>query len=431
MYPYSLYLAFLQLKSHRILTAIIALAIGVGVASTMTIFTVIHVLSRDPLPGRSHLLYYPTLDSRPDNWHADGPDPSLNLTWLDASNLLAAKRGVRQAAMAGGELLLKSDAPLALPAMVQGRYVTPDFFPMFGVPFLTGRAWNAQEETERVHVMVINASLSRRLFGTTNSVGKLIRTRDTEFTVIGVINDWAPRPLFYNDVDGKSFSREDDFFLPLHTAVDMGTNTTGNRVCWGSDSNPSLTSDQCTWLQFWVELQPDQVAGYETFLANYQRQQADAGRFSHRGSAHLYPLNAWLKRQNLIPNGVWLQFALVSCFFFVCLVNIFSLLLTKFMGRASEVSVRRSLGARRRDVFLQFTMEASLIGFVGGILGLALTQIGLAIVHGQPDSYAKVVHTDITMLAATLVVAVLGCVLAGAIPAWRASSVAPSLYLKD
>lgn len=431
MYRYSLYLALLQLRSHRILTAIIAIAIGVGVGSTMTMFTVIHVLSRDPLPGRSHTLFYPQLDSRPDNWHGDGPDPSLNLTWIDASNLLAAARAERQAAMAGGSLLLSAESSMALPSLMQGRYVTPDFFGMFGVPMHAGRTWNAREEADRARVMVISSSLSRQLFGATDSIGKLVHTHDATFMVIGVIEDWAPRPLFYNDVGGKAFGDADSFFIPLHTAVDMKLDTSSNRVCWGSDNDPDLTSDHCTWLQFWVQLQPNQVADYRNFIAEYQRQQQDAGRFGHKGAGHLYRLDAWLRRQDLVPRDVWLQFLLAGCFFVVCLVNIVSLLLTKFMGRASEVSVRRSLGARRRDIFVQFTMEASLIGSLGGLVGLALSQVGLTVVRSRPDAYAKMAHTDPGMLAITLAIAVIGSMLAGAIPAWRAASVMPSLHLKE
>lgn len=432
IFRYNLRLALLQLKSHRMLTAIIAIAIGLGVGSTMTMFTVIHVLSRDPLPGRSQSLFYPQLDSRPDDWRGgDGPDPSQNLTWIDASNLLAAGHAERQAAMAGGSLLLNAESSTALPGLAQGRYVTPDFFAMFGVPLHAGRFWSAREEMDRARVIVIDTTLSRQLFGTAESVGKQVHAQDTSFMVIGVVDDWAPRPLFYNDVGGKSFGDADAFFMPLHTAVDMVLDTTSNRVCWGTDQNPGLTADRCTWLQFWVELQPGQVAGYRDFLANYQSEQQRVGRFGHRGRADLYRLDAWLKRQDLVPRDVWLQFLLAGCFYLVCLVNIVSLLLTKFMGRAPEVSVRRSLGAPRHAIFVQFTTEASLIGSLGGLVGLALSQVGLDIVRSRPDAYAKMAHTDVSMLLVTLLVAVVGSMLAGAIPAWRAASVAPSLYLKE
>ncbi len=409
----------------------LVLAIGLGVGATMTMFTVIHVLSRDPLPIIGESLFYPQIDSRPDNWHADGADPNLNLTWVDASNLLAANKATRQAAMAGGSLLLDADQGQALPRLESGRYVTPDFFKMFGVPLRRGRTWSAQEEAESAHVMVISAALSQALFGSLDTVGKTIRAQDSEFRVIGVSQDWAPRPLFYNDVGARSFSDEDKFFIPLHSAVALNFDSSSNRVCWGNEPIPSPTSDHCSWLQFWVQLRPEQVSGYQSFLINYRNQQRDLGRFGSKGTGHLYPLMQWLKHMNLVPRDVWMQFALAACFFVVCLVNIVSLLFTKFMGRATEVSIRRSLGAQRKEVFLQFTTEASLIGAMGGILGVVFAQLGLAVVRSRPDDYVKVAHTDASMLLATLILAVLGSVLAGAVPAWRASSIVPAIYLKD
>lgn len=430
MLGYNLYLALLQLRRHRALTAMLVLTIGLGVGATITMLTVIHVLSRNPLPVRGASLFYPQIDSRPDGWPADGPDPDINLTWVDAANLLAAKRATHQAAMAGGSLLLSTGRPDTLPKLESGRFVTPDFFPMFGVPLLRGHAWSAQDEANGAHVMVISAALSRALFGSLDTVGKVVQAQDAEFTITGVSDDWAPKPLFYNDVGARSFSDGDQFFIPLHSAVAMNLDSSSNRVCWGNESTPSPTSDHCTWLQFWVQLRPDQVASYRTFLVNYRNQQRDLGRFGAKGTTHLYGLAAWLKHLNLVPRDVWMQFSLAACFYVVCLVNIVSLLLTKFLGRAQEVSIRRSLGARRKDVFLQFTSEASLMGAMGGLLGVLFAQLGLAVVHSRPDDYAKVAQTDVAMLCVTLALAVAGSILAAAVPAWRASSIAPALHLK-
>jgi putative ABC transport system permease protein len=409
----------------------LVLAIGLGVGATMTMTTVVHVLSRDPLPGRSASLFYTQIDSRPDDWHGDGPDPNLNLTWIDASNLLKAGRAARQAAMAGGQLLVGTNDSTALPRLESGHYVTPDFFAMFGVPLIAGRAWGASEEAGAARVVVINVELSRTLFGNASSIGKPVRIQDADFIVVGVTDRWEPRPRFYNDTGSRAFSDKDNFFIPLNTAVDLKFDSTANRVCWGSDQTHTLTSDYCTWLQFWVQLRPEQVQPYERFLVNYQHMQRDAGRFGTKGSARLYKLTSWLKRQDLVPRDVWMQLALAASFFAVCLINIVSLLLTKFMGRSQEVGIRRSLGAQRRDVFLQFTTEASLIGAMGGVLGIVFTQLGLAVVRSRPDGYAKLAHTDMPMLLATLALAVLGSVLAGTLPAWRASSIAPALHLKE
>ena len=102
------------------------------------------------------------------------------------------------------------------------------------------------------------------------------------------------------------------------------------------------------------------------------------------------------------------------------MVDIVGLLLAKFLRRRGEICVRRALGARRRDIFVQFGMEAAVIGLAGGVLGLGLAQLGLWSVRRRPDGYAQLAHMDPAMLLGTFALAVVASVLAGLLPAWRA-----------
>ncbi|EQD57340.1 membrane protein containing DUF214, permase predicted, partial [mine drainage metagenome] len=87
---------------------------------------------------------------------------------------------------------------------------------------------------------------------------------------------------------------------------------------------------------------------------------------------------------------------------------------------SSEIGVRRALGASRRAIFMQLLIESGLVGLAGGMLGLLLTLLGLWAVRQQPSDYAKLASLDPAMLLATFVLALLGSLLAGALPAWRA-----------
>jgi putative ABC transport system permease protein len=127
---------------------------------------------------------------------------------------------------------------------------------------------------------------------------------------------------------------------------------------------------------------------------------------------------------------VQLQALLAMGFLLVCLVNTVALLLVKFMRRSSELSVRRAMGASRRDLFAQLLGEAAIIGLGGGLLGLSLAWGGLWVVRQQPADYAQVAHLDLTMLAVALGLAVLASLLAGVFPAWRASILPPARGLK-
>src|SRR5690348_17676787 len=103
MFGYYIDLALRSLKRTPVLTALMVLAIGLGIGASMTMVTVLHVMTDDPMPGRSAQLFYPHLNPLPLDYKqgGDGPDPSNNLTWPDAMALLKAHRAGRQAAMAG------------------------------------------------------------------------------------------------------------------------------------------------------------------------------------------------------------------------------------------------------------------------------------------------------------------------------------------
>jgi len=114
----------------------------------------------------------------------------------------------------------------------------------------------------------------------------------------------------------------------------------------------------------------------------------------------------------------------------VCMLNIVALLLAKFLRRSGEISVRRAMGARKRDIFVQFGIESALVGVAGGLLGLVIAEIGLWSVRQRPDDYAQMVQMDPAMLLGTLALAIAASLLAGLLPAWRACRVPPALQLK-
>jgi putative ABC transport system permease protein len=433
VFSYYLDLALRSLKRTPVLTGLMVLAIGLGIGASMTMLTVLHVMTEDPLPSRSARLFYPYLDPLPVNFStvAVAADPRNDLTWPDAMALLHAHRTSRQAAMAGGSLLVRPQGTNLRPFYVDGRYTTADFFTMFGVPFVAGDGWTAKEDASGAHVVVLAESLARKLFGSANAIGKTLRLEDLDFQVIGVTMNWAPRPLFYADASADRYSDADQFFLPLSVAVDRKLRVNGNQSGW-ADFTGDLHDPNTTWLQFWVQLDtPQQVALYRQFLIDYSAQQKALGRFQRPPTnAKLYSLMGWLAYQNLVPGDVRLQLWLALGFLFVCMVNIVALLLAKFLRRTGEISVRRAMGARKRDIFVQLGIEAALIGVTGGLLGLGIAQLGLWSVRQRPDDYAHLAQMDVPMLLGTLLLAIFASVLAGLLPAWRACRVPPALQLK-
>jgi len=138
----------------------------------------------------------------------------------------------------------------------------------------------------------------------------------------------------------------------------------------------------------------------------------------------------WLEARGMVPGDVRLQAWLASAFLVICLFNAVGLLLAKFLRRSGEIGVRRALGASRGAIFSQCLVEAGVIGLLGGFFGWLLALAGLWLVRQQPVDYAHLAHLDVAMFLATFVVAVGTSLVAGLVPALRASRVVPGWQLK-
>src|SRR5699024_8030635 len=95
MFGYYLVLALRSLKRNKALTALMILAIAAGIGASMTTLTVMHVLSGDPLPGRSATIFYPQVNPNPDPAVDHGPYDVLD--YRSAFDLWSAHRADRQA----------------------------------------------------------------------------------------------------------------------------------------------------------------------------------------------------------------------------------------------------------------------------------------------------------------------------------------------
>jgi putative ABC transport system permease protein len=187
----------------------------------------------------------------------------------------------------------------------------------------------------------------------------------------------------------------------------------------------------CVWVALWVQLDsPVKVAAYARFVADYAAQQKALGRFVHADDTRMFSLMQWLDFNHVVPTDVTLQAALALAFLMICLFNMVGLLLAKFLRRSGEIGVRRALGATHRAIFAQCLVEAGLIGLLGGFGGWLLTLLGLWLVRRQPVAYADLVHLDGGMFLLTFALAIAASLLAGVLPALRASRVAPGLQLK-
>ena len=432
MFAYYFNLALRSFRRNKVLTALMVLAIALGIGAAMTTLTVFKVLSGDPIPQKSDRLFYVQLDPETREGYQPGQEPQGQLTRYDAEELLRQKKAPRQALMTGGSGMIEPGLEALKPFGVGMRYTSADFFPMFDTPFLHGHGWTAADDEGHARVAVISRSLNDKLFKGGNGVGKEVLVEGHPLRVIGVLDTWTPTPMFYDPYAG-SFGREEDVFLPFTTSRDLDLNRNGTMNCFGREivNDSTAPNVPCAWLQYWVELDsPGDAAGFKAYLDSYSEQQRRAGRFERPANTRLRNVMQLLEFRNVVPGDVRLQMWLAFGFLLVCLLNTVGLLLAKFLRRSGEIGVRRALGASRADIFRQCMIEAGTVGLAGGLLGLLLALAGLWAVRHRPAEYASLAHLDGSMLVLTFVLAVAASLLAGLLPAWRAMQITPAVQLK-
>ena len=439
MLLHNLRIAWKSLKRNRSLSILIVTGIALGVAVSTTFATVRHSYAKDPVPTKSDVLYYVRLDSWDPLKAYPGPDttsPPTQITYRDMAEIMKSDIPRRQSGMFKTGLYVYPDPKIGRPFREIVRLCTSDFFPMFDVPMLYGSGWDKKADAGPEPVVVLSREMNDKLFGGKNSVGKNVRMGDREFRVVGVIGDWLPSVKFY-DLTQNPIDTPETIYMPFSFLKRMELRTFGNSDGWGTSGSLSgfagfLQSETC-WIQMWVEL-PDKVSveKYKDFLAAYVLDQKKHGRFQRPLNNRVSSVREWMRDQRVVPPETTAMLILSILFLGVCAVNLVGLLLGKFLARASEVGVRRALGASRADIFLQHVVECELIGIVGGAIGLVLSVGALLFLN----TWLKTVATrgdffrlDVPMVLLSIGLSLAAGLAAGLYPAWRTCRLAPAVHL--
>jgi putative ABC transport system permease protein len=445
MIGYYIQLALKSFSRNPALTALMVVAIGLGISVCVMTLTVYHAMSDNPIAHKSDRLYSVTIDS----WAAERPAnkerpqlPPTQLTYRDATYLASSDIPARKVIMYPAAGVVTGGSIQSQPLRIHVRVTTSDFFPMFEVPFQYGSGWNANGDAAPEQVIVLDHDFNQRMFGGENSVGRTVEWNNRSFRIIGVLAHWHPKPLFY-DLNGGNFNDPEQAYIPWGWSTAMELRSSGNTRCWKFEEiNPftALLGTECTWVQMWVEL-PDAVARdrMQAFVDAYWAQQHKTGRFERPRNNRLTNVGQWLADQQVVQNDNRVLVQLAFAFLGVCLLNTIGLLLAKFQTASASTGVRRALGATRRHIFMQHLVEVGTLSFAGALLGIALSALGLwgvralyaAAAQDGGGGYSELAHFDVTSVAWAVVLAIVATLVAGVYPAWRVGQLSAVSCLKS
>ncbi len=437
MFAYYLKLGWLSLRANPALSALMVAAIGIGIGACMTIMTIFHVMSGNPIPQKSDQLYYVQVDSWDPNEPYDEPnEPPPQMTYLDATGLYAAGREFTQVITYKSERVVQPKDEAVLPFEIETRATTREFFPMFDVPFAYGGTWDGSADANEERVVVLGHALNEQLFGGENSVGEMLMLSGEAYRIVGVLADWQPIPKFY-DLNNNPFEEPEQLFLPFSVATNGEHGSNGNTNCWkpvDEGGYQAFLGSECIWIQMWAELPTAaERDSYLQFLDAWVGGQKDLGRFPRAMNNRINDVQAWMDNQEVVEDDVSVLLGIAFLFLLVCLLNTIGLLLAKVMRRSKDISLRRALGASKAALFSQYIVEAGLIGIGGGLLGIALTWLGLLGIQNlfaDMEFIQKLARLDWVMVAYAVTLAILSALAAALYPTQRACNITPASQLR-
>src|SRR5205807_4256955 len=232
-----------------------------------------------------------------------------------------------------------------------------------------GRFLTAEDDHKMVNVCVLGSDIARRLFPFDNPVGKTVRLDSYFYEVIGVLKDRMPTGGTGGSQAAEVF--DEDVYIPLQT----GRVRLGERIV--NRKPGSFTAEQ-------VELSQVTLTVSDT---NDVRKTGDvvksqlAGRHIKQDWVITLPLDKLEAAEREKQRYEVLLVFIAGISLVVGGIGIMNIMLATVTERTREIGIRRALGAKRRDIVMQFLIEAIVQTSVGGMIG---TATGLGIVYLGP-----------------------------------------------
>ncbi|HTS56486.1 MAG TPA: ABC transporter permease [Terriglobales bacterium] len=268
-----------------------------------------------------------------------------------------------------------------------------------------GRFHNMDDQVQRAHVAVLGSETKQKLFSGRNALGERIRINGISFEVIGVV---SPK------IEGGDNNTNRTIYIPFTTMADLTDTRYLDAIWFTYESNDYLKLEQSVRYVMGIE---------HRFNATDRR------------ALMVFNVMEQVHQFEVIALGLKLLLAFIGALTLgIGGVGLMNIMLVSVTQRTREIGVEKSLGARQRDIFLQFLAEALTITFLGGAVGIVLA-FAVSLSVGRLTLYSAIAkHAEAgdirlvidpgTLIVATLILSLIGLV-SGMLPAIRASRLDP------
>ena len=291
---------------------------------------------------------------------------------------------------------------------------TVSWFPeMRNRKILRGRFFTEIEFASRAPVCVLSASLARKLFPLTEPMGDTVRIASSYFRVIGVIAD-DPTAVVSDPSQGESkeSAAAMEMMIPISTLEDHF-----GEVIFKYRSG-SFEAEKVELNEVTVRIDdPEQVMSASQAIRHILER--NHKKVDYKMTVPLELLRQ-AERTKQIFNIVLGSIAAISLL--VGGIGIMNIMLATVTERTREIGIRRALGARKKDIVMQFLIETVMLSGAGGVIGVAM---GLAIPIMITHFAEMVTIIEFWSPAMAFTILVVTGVLFGIYPAFRAAGMNP------
>ena len=277
---------------------------------------------------------------------------------------------------------------------IQGE--SEDYLDIRVWPLVDGAMFTAADVKGATKVAVIGKTVAQQLFGDSSPIGQIVRVKNVPFIVVGQL---APKGLSMMGTD-----QDDVMVIPYTSAMKrlLGVTTLRGIVIQasGADMLNRVQQPIIELLRQRHRITPDRE---DDFTVRTQQEIADMATATQKIMSLLLAAVACV---SLLIGGI----------------GIMNIMLVSVTERTREIGIRMAVGAKGRDILLQFLIEAVTLSLIGGVIGMATGAAGSKII----SAYAgwPVLMSVFWMVVAFVFSALVG-VAFGFYPAWKASLLDP------
>jgi putative ABC transport system permease protein len=371
--------------------SITVIVLALGIAGVAIIFSIVSAVVIRPLP-------YNEPERLAAMWETEGANPQAPISPDDFIDLKSQSE--KFADMAAFSIQGLSLTGLEQPIRVNGSIVSPNFFQVFGVSPIFGRAFTPDDiSAGGARQAVISAGLWKRLWGGSESViGTQVTLNDQPFTITGVMP---------NNFD---FTRLVEVWLSPQLAFPEPP----------VRYTPGRSLRNLRYLRVVGRLKPGvEFRGAQAEMDAISSRLAEQYPDTNKNiGVHIVPLYQEVvgnvKTSLLLLFGAMVLVLLIAC------TNVANLLLGRALAREKEFSIRLAMGAGRGQILQQLVTESMLLSLIAGAVGIGLAYLGVKSLPALlPADFPTINEIEMNgpVLAVTLAVSVLTGLLFGLAPA--------------